>query len=141
VNFAGPAVVVVLGVIAALHFYWGCGGTWPARSGAHLERLAVGTRKGRMPGFLPSVAVALLLGIAGYVVAAASQLAHRLGVPDVLWLLANIGVAGVFLLRGAATYAPGVFDYARGTPFHSLNRRYYGPLCLLLAAGVAVVLL
>jgi hypothetical protein len=30
-----------------------------------------------------------------------------------------------------------VFEYARGTPFFELNRLYYAPLCLLIAAALA----
>ncbi|MEJ0060569.1 MAG: hypothetical protein WDM79_13780 [Terricaulis sp.] len=28
------------------------------------------------------------------------------------------------------------FNYARGTPFYDLNRRYYAPLCLAIAAAL-----
>ena len=45
----------------------------------------------------------------------------------------------VFAGRGLATYAPPVFRYAEGTPFATLNRRAYGPLCLAIALGILVL--
>jgi hypothetical protein len=44
----------------------------------------------------------------------------------------------VFALRGLAPYVTPVFEYARGTPFFELNRLYYAPLCLVIAAGLAI---
>jgi hypothetical protein len=41
----------------------------------------------------------------------------------------------VFALRGLAGFIPPIFVYADGTPFASLNRLLYSPLCLLIAAG------
>jgi hypothetical protein len=43
----------------------------------------------------------------------------------------------VFLLRGSAGIVPVAFRYAEGTPFHRLNRVFYSPLCLAVAAGFA----
>lgn len=40
----------------------------------------------------------------------------------------------VFGLRGLAPYVAPVFEYARGTPFFDMNRLYYAPLCLIIAA-------
>jgi len=44
----------------------------------------------------------------------------------------------VFGLRGLAPYVTSVFEYARGTPFFEMNRLYYAPLCLLIAAGLTL---
>jgi hypothetical protein len=44
----------------------------------------------------------------------------------------------VFGLRGLAPYVTLAFNYARGKPFFELNRRYYAPLCLLIAAALVV---
>lgn len=58
--------------------------------------------------------------------------------------LAWVVIAGFVLLilvfggRGLAPYVSNVFDYARGTPFFDLNRQYYAPLCLAIAAGLAL---
>lgn len=38
--------------------------------------------------------------------------------------------------RAAYVVGTQVFAYARGIPFYTLNRRYYAPICLLLAAGL-----
>jgi len=44
----------------------------------------------------------------------------------------------VFGLRGLAPYLTPAFNYARATPFYALNRKYYAPLCLLIAAGFII---
>jgi len=52
---------------------------------------------------------------------------------------ARWGLFAVFAARGLATYVPPVFRYANGTPFATLNRRAYGPLCLAIALGVLII--
>jgi NAD(P)-dependent dehydrogenase (short-subunit alcohol dehydrogenase family) len=55
------------------------------------------------------------------------------------WLKAGRWILfAVFAGRGLATYVPPVFRYAEGTPFATLNRRAYGPLCLAIALGILV---
>lgn len=49
------------------------------------------------------------------------------------------GAASVFALRGIAGYIPAAMAYAKDTPFHRLNRLYYSPLCLIIAAGFAQI--
>jgi len=90
-----------------------------------------------MPGRGACFAVALVLLSAAYVVAV-RQGAPRLGFPEAFWTMGYWGVGVVFLLRGIAGYGPGVFSYAIGTPFYDLNRHYYAPLCLAIAAAMAL---
>ena len=125
-------LVVVLLALAGLHAYWGLGGYWPGVDGPSLSERVVGARGGP-PGCFASALVALaLLAAAGVVVSAHGPIAAGLQ----SWIA--YGGYGclilVFGLRGLATYLTPVFRYAEGTPFYDLNRRYYSPLCLILAA-------
>ena len=52
--------------------------------------------------------------------------------------LAYLGLTFVFLARGVAGYVPALWRRARATSFYRLNRLYYSPLCLLIAAGLVV---
>jgi hypothetical protein len=131
----GWALVAVLLTIAALHLYWGFGGRWPGYDNDSLREMVVGVKHGRMYGLAPSAMVALALTCAAsLVVARHSELMSG----QFAWVI----VAGyatlvlVFGLRGLAPYVTPIFDYARGTPFFDLNRLYYAPLCLLIAAGL-----
>jgi hypothetical protein len=47
----------------------------------------------------------------------------------------------VFLLRGAVGFAPAFWRSAEGTPFATLNTRYYSPLCLALGLGLVILLI
>jgi hypothetical protein len=137
-NVLAAAVIAALMALAGLHVYWGLGGLWPGRTEADLVARVVGLPRGAIPGFWPCLAVALALSSAAYIVAV-RQGAPRLGLPEVLWTLGYWSVGTVFLLRGVAAYAPRVFSYAIGTPFYDLNRYYYAPLCLAMAAAMAIV--
>ena len=55
-------LALVLAGLAILHLYWGFGGVWPGTDEKSCARAIVGARGvERMPGFLPSVAVAVAL--------------------------------------------------------------------------------
>lgn len=132
------ALLVVFVALAGLHVYWGLGGLWPGKTEADLLARVVGLKRGAMPGFAACLAVALALLSAAYIIAV-RQGAPRLGLPEALWTVGYWGVVLVFLLRGIAAYAPGVFSYAIGTPFYDLNRHYYAPLCLAIAAAMGLL--
>ena len=136
-NVLAAAVVVVLMALAGLHVYWGVGGLWPGTTEADLVARVAGFRRGVMPGPGACFAVALALLSAAYIVAVRLG-APRSGLPEALWTVGYWGVGVVFLLRGIAAYIPGVFSYAVGTPFYDLNRYYYAPLCLAIAAAMAI---
>ena len=131
----GAALIAVLLALAGLHLYWGVGGFWPGHDAESLRLSVVGTRFGRMPGLVACVMVAAALAAAAAVVFA-GQGQMSAGVSG--WIVyGGYGVLIlVFGLRGLAPYLTTVFDYARGTPFFGLNRLYYAPLCLLIAAGL-----
>lgn len=58
-----------------------------------------------------------------------------------LLLLGGFAIMAVFLLRGVAGFLPARRRLHPLEPFASYDRRYYSPLCLLIAAGYAVLLL
>jgi hypothetical protein len=131
------ALVGVFLLLAGLHLYWGVGGFWPGSDAESLRERVVGTRSGPMFGFAACAAVAAAL------LAAAAVVLTRHTAPPLqspVWLAAA-GYGAlilVFLARGAAPYLTPVFEYSRGTPFFDLNRFYYAPLCLVIAALLAL---
>lgn len=140
-NGLAITVVVILAALSGLHLYWGVGGLWPGRDASDLAARVVGTQSRSPPGFMACAVVALALLAAAYVIGATTWFADPLGLPRWFWLTGTAVVGAVFLLRGIAAYLPRIFDYAKGTPFFNLNRLYYAPLCLLIAAGIAAATL
>jgi len=122
--------------LAGIHLYWAFGGRWPGHDEASMVEHVVGRTRGmRAPGPLASVAVALALAAGGGLVLASLTPTAWDG-----WLKATRwGLFVVFAGRGLATYVPPVFRYAEGTPFATLNRRAYGPLCLAIALGLLIL--
>jgi SAM-dependent methyltransferase len=134
---AAIAVATILGVLAALHVYWGMGGHWPGTDEESLvatvvgDPRALGQAAGSMPGPVACFAVAGLLAIA-----AASALTASLVIPGPARLAqwAAWGAAGVLALRGVGGYFDGWLRPAtRETPFYRLNRSLYSPLCIALS--------
>jgi len=134
-------LIAVLVVLAGLHAFWGMGGRWPARDERGLVELVVGrTPSMRMPGFVASMLVASALLAAALLVALQGNvISLDFGARVQGLVRTGFWVAfAVFALRGVAGFVRPVFAYAEGTAFASLNRRFYSPLCLLIAAGFAV---
>ena len=129
-------LAAALFALAGIHVYWGFGGRWPGHDEASMVEHVVGRTRGmRAPGLLASVAVAVALAAGGVLVAATLT-----ATPWDPWLKAARWVLFVvFAGRGLAAYVPPVFRYAEGTPFATLNRRAYGPLCLAIALGILVL--
>ncbi len=124
----------LIGAIAALHFSWAFGATWPAPAG---QPLAIYVTPGtRWPGRAMTLAAAAAIFAAALIV-----LASRAKVPAP-WDMAAAGayfiVTLVFLVRGVAGYFPSLWRSSEGLPFHRLNRAFYSPLCLAIGAGLAI---
>ena len=135
------ALAAVLVLIAALHAYWGIGGTWPGTDPKSCARAVVGFKGvDAMPSPAACFAVAAMIG-------AASLLALALGgffaSPFERMPLAGAAffVGLVFLGRGVAGFTPPWRRLASEMPFARLDMRYYSPLCLLIGTGFVVLAL
>ena len=124
-------VVVVLGALALIHTLWGFGIWVPLRNEAQLVRTVVGGRGvTRMPGPIPcGLVAASMLIVIWAVLGRGSWIADA-----ILWLSAL-----VFILRGGLAWLPLWRKVTPQEPFAILDRRFYGPLCLVI--GIALVLL
>ncbi|MGR4865746.1 DUF3995 domain-containing protein [Caulobacter sp. LARHSG274] len=129
-------LAAVLFALAGIHLYWGLGGRWPGHDEASLVERVVGRTRGmRAPGLPASAAVGLALAT-GAALVAATLISTAW---DPLLRFARWVLFAVFAARGLAAYVPSIFRYAEGTPFATLNRRAYGPLCLAIAVGLLVL--
>jgi hypothetical protein len=135
------ALASLLAVIAGLHAYWGRGGLWPAATEDELVATVIGNAQAKR---MPSSGLCLLVALAIAVTAIWPLL--LIWVSDAaalrrLILLGGFAIMAVFLLRGVAGFLPAWRRLHPREPFASYDRRYYSPLCLLIAAGYAVLLL
>lgn len=120
-----------LAAIAGVHFAWGTGSAWPARDRAALADAVVGRRDGEVPSPAACFFVAGLLAIAAALLGTPPAVAARVrraGVRTVVAVLALRG--GVGLAGRTDLLSPG----SSSARFRSLDRRFYSPLCLALAA-------
>lgn len=135
------ALALLLTVIAGLHAYWGRGGLWPATNEQELIATVIGNAGARR---MPSPGLCLLVALAIAVTAIwPLLLAHMAGAATLRPLLkfGGFAIMAVFLLRGVVGFLPAWRRLHSREPFASYDRRYYSPLCLLIAAGYAVLLL
>jgi hypothetical protein len=125
--------------IAALHAAWGFGVTFPSIDEKHLVRLAVGaTDRSSMPTPVQCFAVAAAIATAG-VLCFLLVTVHSPAVLSWLITIAGLAAAIVFAFRGVATYLRIWRRRFTLEPFATLDRRYYGPLCLLFAVTFAAL--
>jgi hypothetical protein len=132
---------VALLAIAGVHLYWGLGGFWPAYDNDSLVGMVVGLTPGNaMPPLWACVVMAICVMVP-VVAVLLIAFGWRLALPRLFaWIptAALWSCVFVFVTRGLATYTP-IFDAAQSTAFFDLNRMFYGPLCLALGAGLAMV--
>ncbi len=121
------AISSLLLIPAALHLLWAIGYWTPIRDEAQLARAVVGA-----PGItrMPS-AVACAVVAVGLIFAA---LLPHLGWFPFRKLLLSL-FAAIFLLRGGAAFLPVWRKLVPEQRFATLDRRFYGPLCLLVGTG------
>jgi hypothetical protein len=124
----------VLMLVGALHVVW-MFSPWPLRTREEFARRVVDVPVEKLPTPAMTAVVALLLGVAGYLVAARAELVAVVG-PGWLPIVGTGGVAAVLLLRGAGGL---VMSSRRSTEFARLDRRYYSPLSLVLGLSCAAV--
>lgn len=134
------SLFVVLAIISAVHVYWGFGGLWPCKDLQSLVNTVIGG-KGftQMPSAWLTFAVAALIGTAGVFPLLLVFVPDGI-LPFNMIAFGMVALAMVFIGRGVASFA-GYFRKMEATePFVTLDRKYYGPLCLLLGAGFVAVL-
>lgn len=127
------ATAGLLGLIASMHLYWALGGRL-------LYRAAIPSIDG-VPLITPSpagtVVVALAIAGAALVVAAAGGIV-RLPLPSWTYVGAAALLALVFAVRAVGDFGIVGFFKTRGdNPFAQLDTWVYSPLCLILAAAIA----
>lgn len=133
IEVIASSVFALLTAIAVMHFVWASGSTWPVANQQIFMQTFVGVDGDKpMPGAWLTSIVALLILFAG-VLALWSAGLISLPLPEWCRATANWVLFSVFFLRGASTYA--LPNLPRTEPFRSLDRRYFAPLCLALAAG------
>jgi hypothetical protein len=134
--------VVVFGILLAicvLHALWAVGSHFPAPDEAALARMVTGfPGSDRMPPRAASFGVALATLAAGLFGLALAGI-QPFPLPFWLGLLGGIALSVVFLGRGFITYTRGWRKLTPEQPFAKLDRQLYGPLCLLLGTGFALL--
>lgn len=123
----------ILLTLAGMHVNWALGGHWPMSDGNQLYERVTGPGMST-PGPVETLAIAALLAVAaGLVAVSAFDVATWIswGATALVGMtLALRGVGGLVvsgLLRRDSTFA-------------RLDRRYFSPMCLVLAVGTAVAL-
>ena len=117
--------------IALIHILWAIGYWWPIRTEELLVRTVVGFKGAtRMPGPIPCALVAVALIFAASFPWFPHGALRSIG----LWIS-----AAVFLIRGLLTYTPFWRNMTPQKPYATLDRTYYGPLCLLLGASYVIL--
>jgi hypothetical protein len=134
-------VFLVLTAIAAFHVAWGFGATFPAANREDLFHLVVGAAgPAEMPGLLQCLAAATAIFLAGTVALLVADLV-RLPLPSPLVTALGALATLVFAGRGAAPYTAAWRRRFPKEPFATLDQSWYGPLCLLLAACFAALVI
>jgi hypothetical protein len=129
------ATSATLAAIAGVHVAWAGGSSFPFTDRDELADAVAGRESNPSPG--ACLAVAGLLTAASALVAGAPiapRAVRRLGVATVAGVLATRGLAG--LSGRTDALSPG----STSVRFRRLDRMFYSPLCLALAAGAASTL-
>lgn len=130
VRVASSTTAASLTAIAALHLGWGAGSSFPFPDREVLADTVAGSTIAPGPPECLAVAGALLVA-AGVVsdVLPISPSTRRAGVVGVALVLGGRGILGLAGRTGA------IVPWTPSDRFVALDRKYYGPLCLLLAGG------
>lgn len=129
---------VTLFAVAALHVAWGAGSTWPYPDSPTLARNVLGLADS--PGAPPPAAT---FAVSGALAAAASAALARTSTHPRIRAAARlltVPAAAVLALRGVGGFAQSLLTPEAATEEFTRNDlRIYSPLCLALAAGLAVL--
>jgi len=128
-------VFAVLTAIAILHAAWGLKVVWPAADERKLVATVVGQRgRTRMPPPWQCLAVAAAVFLQALIALAAANFIAAPVAKPVVALLALLCALG-FAVRGGMGFTTGWRARYPQEPFAKLDREYYSPLCLALAAA------
>jgi hypothetical protein len=129
------SVSTIFAGLSALHVYWAFGGQG-GRTGAIPE---VDGKPLFRPGVAGTLAVAVLLAVAGALVLERAAIGPGL-VPPTVSLWGTWGVAIVLIGRAVGDFSHVGFFKRRGTtPFARWDTRLYSPLALALGVGAGIV--
>lgn len=136
---AGLASLVFIPLLALFfaHFLWALGSTWPVGNRAALAKTVVG-QSGNPERFSRwhAAGTALFVGFSGLVALSLTDAGPSAGLTALGALLSV-----VFAVRGALAYVPWWRKNHNVEPFAQFDRTVYGPLCLFIAAGLALLTL
>lgn len=127
---ASTATAATLAGIGAIHVAWGTGSAFPLADRDELADAVVGSDS--VPGPAASFAVAALLGVAAGLVADVLPVPRRVRAVGVGGAAAVLAVRSAFGLAGRTELLVPGSNSAR---FVALDRRFYAPLCGVLALG------
>ena len=118
---------IILLALAILHVLWGIGFWFPIEDEAQLVRTVAGfSGAEEMPGAVPCALVAVALFMA---------VTCLWWPPGPFRFLTLVVIGALFLARGLAAFTPFWRRMAPAEPFATLDRKYYGPLCVALGLG------
>jgi hypothetical protein len=115
---------------SVLHASWGLGSSWPAQDRTRLAQLSSG--KNDMPAAAECFAIAAVLASAATVVLCRPTSRVRRGARACV--LAGFAVRGLTGITGSTGV---LVPWSPSEEFATLDRRWYGPLCLVIAGLVA----
>ena len=134
---AASILFLCLLTVSIAHFLWAIGSPWPIRDPQLLANTVIGRPDvTRVPRF-PSLVVALLVLAAAAIGSALGDKASG----GLLLTLAGIVLTLVFGIRGVLGYTAGWRARFPLEPFATLDRRIYSPLCLVVAACFAILVI
>jgi len=125
------ATAAALSGLAGLHIAWGLGSPFPSANRTELADTVAGTKV--VPSAPQCFAVAGALVGAAALVTDALPLARRQRTIGASGAALVLGMRGVL---GVAGQTSRIVPWTPSDRFTKLDRRYYGPLCLALSAGV-----
>lgn len=130
-------VFIPLLTICMAHMMWAFGSTFPMQSEKDLARLVIGAPDiEKMPPRILSFLVGIAAIAAGIWALALSDPTPNLGL-----ILGGIAATIIFTLRGIAPFTKQWQSALPEEPFRSSDRKLYGPLCLFIGAGFALLTL
>jgi Protein of unknown function (DUF3995) len=116
--------------ISAIHFYWAMGGKWGANAAIPT------TNEGKAP-FQPGVIPTLIVGfgLLGFALVALGNLGIFDAFLSKKWInYATYAIITIFILRGIGDFKyAGLNRKIKNTTFAKYDKRYFTPLCFLIA--------